>query len=806
MKANSALVDKLAVWGFEEGKLIFKDFSLGAILEIEQRDISTSTDEVLNSLHAATGDFLNGLPSSLRIQFVQVVTNDVDSVVNQHESLLVNEAPQLARDLLNDRAVRLRKEGLSGLIPNQKLFVILRRPFARKLPNRKRSFKFWQKNESPTEVAWSTSLLTPELKLFDVLVQNVKTGFESLGLRGRQLNEEETFQLLFDQWNPAYPLEPPKFDSEDFRDHLLLTDLVVSPRGFVLGGLHHRLLSLKIMPQQTFSAMSERMRELPFDSKLFLTIEVLDQAKEDFSLQTQRRISYAMHIGKKGVTDLESEAKLQDIESLLSKRVSGETKIFNAALNILLRAKEETQLDEQVEIVLQKFRELSGAEGMLESLAATSMFFGLSIPNAEAEERTRRMHTEVLADFIPLFGDWKGHEEPRVLLKNREGGIVKFDPFSPRLTNFNQIVSGGSGAGKSFLTNCLIAQLMKEDPRVFIIDIGGSYKKITENLGGQYVALGTDAALSLNPFDLSETTAEALDQKIKFMTSLVEIMTKESGSGGIGRLERSEIELAIKDVLENEGAPRLTQLKERLSSNSEPALARMGKILGPWVGSTPYGKFVDRESNLKLDKKIVCFDLKGMEAQPDLQAVCLFLITDLIWREVQRDRTSPKFVVFDECWSLLENEAGARFLGEVFRTFRKYRASAIAISQTMDDFANSKVASAILPNSSVKWLMKQTGGNLPSLEKIMRFNERELKLVESVTSKKGFYSEAFLVAGDDKQVVILESSPLEYWLATTDPMDLRAIAQVIVNEPELGASGFDLLKEMAKRYPNGAAP
>ena len=321
---------------------------------------------------------------------------------------------------------------------------------------------------------------------------------------------------------------------------MILNDLVISPKGFLLGEYHHRVLSLKIMPQQTFAAMSERMRDLPYDSRLFLSIETLDQAKEDFALQTQRRISYAMYSGKRGVTDLESAAKLQDIESVLAKRVAGETKIFSVALNVLLRHRDEAELDSQVEEVLQKFRELSGSEGMLESLAATGIFFDFCFPNARCKERTRRMNTEVLADFLPIYGDWKGHEEPRVLLKNRQGGLVGFDPFSSRLTNFNQIISGGSGAGKSFLTNCLIAQLMKEDPKVFIVDIGGSYKKVTENLGGQYIPIGTDSNLSLNPFDLTEKSIEGIDQKIKFMTSLVELMTKEDGAGGIGKLERSE--------------------------------------------------------------------------------------------------------------------------------------------------------------------------------------------------------------------------------------------------------------------------
>ena len=801
MILGNALAEKLEVWGFEEGKMIFKDLSLGAVLTVTQRDVSTSTDELLNSLHGATCDFLNGLPAGLSIQFMQVVDGGIGDIVSKHEAGLVPDAPGLAVKLLCERSLLLRESDWRGEIPYQKLYIVLRRRFQRPLKRESRGIKFWQKSETPVD--WPSSVLEPELKLFQGCVDSIKKGLEAIGLVSRVLNEDETFRLLFEQWNPGHSVDMPNFDHEDIRNHLLLNDLVITTKGFMLGQVHHRLLSLKIMPQQTFASMAERMRELPFDSRLFLTIEVLDQAKEDLALQTQRRITYAMYAGKRGVADLESAAKLTDIEAILARRVAGETKIFSVALNVLLRHREEETLERQVEAVLQKFRELSGSEGMLESLAAAGIFFDLSLPNARARERTRRMNTEVLADFLPIYGDWKGHEEPRVLLKNRQGGIVGFDPFSPTLTNFNQIVSGGSGAGKSFLTNLLIAQLMKEDPKVFIVDIGGSYRRVTENFGGQYIPIGADSSLSLNPFDLSEKTIEAIDQKIKFMTSLVELMTKEDGASGIGKLERSEIEHSIKEILAGEQQPQLTHLREKLLHNSEPGLQRMGKILGPWVGDAPFGKFVDRPSNLRLDKKIVCFDLKGMEAQPDLQAVALFLITDLVWREVQRDRTSPKFVVFDECWSLLENDAGARFLGEVFRTFRKYRASAIAISQTMDDFAHSRVASAILPNASVKWLLKQTGGNLPSLQKILRFNEREIKLVESVTSRKGYFSEAFLVAGDDKQVVLAESTPLEYWLATTDPSDIRALEHLRMEKP--GLTHLELLFLMAERYPHGAS-
>ncbi|HEY8270212.1 MAG TPA: ATP-binding protein [Pseudobdellovibrionaceae bacterium] len=794
------LAEKLEVWGFEEGLLIYKDLSLGVVLKLSPKDISCVTDDLLNTLHGAIGNFLNGLPAKLNLQFVQEISKGASRILEAHQKGLKPEALEIVGNMLTERTQRLAAFDKAGAIPAQNIYLVIRKSFDRR-GQRKKRFRFWEKKDE--EQDWSREILTPELKSMNQIVETVQKGLEALGVQSLKLPEAETFDLLFEQWNPGHPLPGLNFNREDIRDELILNDVVVSIKGFSIAQHYHRVLSVKIMPEQTFSAMAEKLKELPFGSKLFLTIETLDQDKEDLALQTQRRVAYAMYSGKKGVSDLESKAKLEDIETLLQKRVSGEEKIFSAALNVVLRSTSESELEEQVQNVLEKIRALSGAEGMVESLAAASIFFDLALPNARAKERSRKMNTSVLADFLPLYGDWRGHAEARVLLRNRSGGVLGFNPFSPTHGNFNQIVSGGSGAGKSFANVLMVSHLMKEDPKVFIIDIGASYKRLSENLDGQYIGIGTDSSLSLNPFDLSDQSSEALDQKIKFMASLVELMTKEDDSTGIGKLERSEIEQTIKEIYREEKDPKLSHLRERLLKNNEPLLQRMGKILGTWCGDSPYGKFVDQKTNLSLKKNIVCFDLKGLESQPDLQAVCLFIIMDLIWREVQKDQTNMKIVIFDECWSLLENEAGSRFLGEVYRTFRKYRASAIAISQTMDDFANSKVASAILPNSSVKWILKQTGGNIPSLQKILRLNERETKLIESLTSKKGYFSEAFLISGDDRQIVKIESTPLEYWLATTDPLDLKAIEEMKQEHPEL--TGTHLLKNLSERFPRGAS-
>ena len=342
---------------------------------------------------------------------------------------------------------------------------------------------------------------------------------------------------------------------------------------------------------------------------------------------------------------------------------------------------------------------------------------------------------------------------------------------------------------------------MKEKPRIFIIDIGSSYRRLCESLGGQYIALGVGGDDALNPFDRIPGDPAGDGQKVKFLLGLVELMTKEEGDPRLPKLERALLEEEIQRVMTDEPAPRLSHLRDALLAHPDPAFTRYGRVLSPWCGDTPYGRFVDRPTTIKLERQVICFDLKGMESYPDLQAACLLLITDYVWREVQRDRGTKKVCVFDEVWKLLENEAGASFLGEVYRTFRKYYASAVAISQNIDDFAKSRIAGAIMPNSSVKWILRQKGADLERLQTVLHLNDNEMELIGSLRQERGIYSEAFFMAQDDHAVVAVEATPLEYWIATTDPRELAAIDAAVAAAPE--APRLGILKDLARAHPRG---
>lgn len=795
---NHALADYLQIWGFEQDYIIFGDGSLGFALDCVPVDVSSWSDERINTYSDKIAQFLNSLPANLDIQFVQDIVPGNHKVITQHQKLAEKSNNETAKSLSMERVVRLTQSDSLGDIPTHQLKVIVRKPLSQGLIGKTSIFS---KEKHFQEI--SESKLAREIEFISRIKENITQGLSQLEIISQQLSSDELANLLYQQWNPSRRIPFRSYDPEEVRNTLLYSDIGINLSGFVIGTTHFRVLSLKILPDQTFASMAAKLRELPFKSRLLVTVHVPDQTKEIEGLQTQRRIAYSMAVGKRtGVSDLESTAKFQDLEGLLEQMIAQGQKVFHVSVTVLLQHELESELENQVDLTLAKFRELGGAEALTETLAAFDIFSQVALPNARSKERSKRIKTSNLCDLVPLYGPWPGHETPSILLKSRMGSLLSFNPFDSSLSNANQLVSGGSGSGKSFMTNLLLLQMLKENPKVFFIDIGGSYRKLTENLSGQYVELGVNDYLSVNPFDLAPGETKPSSHKIKFIVGLVELMTKEDGDARIPKLARAEIEEAVQRVYQISKSPRLSDLRELLLKHPDKEIQTFGKILAPWCGNTPYGKFLDQSTTIEFQRDIVAFDLKGLESYPDLQGVCLYIITDLVWREVQRDRSKMKFIVFDECWKLLKDEAGLVFIEEVFRTVRKYFCSATAISQDLNDFLSSSISSALLPNCSVKWILMQNQSDFTKMKEALGLNDNEVELIQSLHQEKGQFSEAFLLAGPERRTIaVIEPTPLELWIATTDPRDLSAIEDLKKKEPNL--SQIEILKMLSEQYPRG---
>jgi len=798
MPNSKALSDYIEIWGIENDTVLFSDGSLGFALELSTVDPSCWSDDKCNEFSGQLRQFLNGLPSELWVQFVQDMKSGNSAQLTKHHNAEDTDRCSISDSLAQDRISRFNTLDSQGQIPKFSLLLIVRKKCNKSLISKIRLF------QKPTEFAEisETSLLN-EIGILQQIKHDIQLSLSAIDIESRLVKSEALVNLIYQQWNPSRNVSLEYFDPEDIRENLSFTDVGISMCGFSLGDYQYRVISLKNLPDNTYSTMATKLGDLPFDSRLCVNIFSPDQQKEIEKLKLQRRVAYSMVSGQRGVKDVESQAKYNDLEALLEELVSQGEKVFHMGVQVLLRAKSESELSFQVNQTLLTLRELAGSEGMEETLAAFDIFASMAIPNARVSERSKRVKSSNLCDFLPVFGPWGGHPVPRILLRSRLGSLVGVDPFSPTLTNSNQIVSGGSGSGKSFMTNLLLMQMLKDDPRVFILDIGGSYKKICEVFDGQYIQLGVESDLSINPFDLPSESSSPSNSKIKFLLGLIELMTKEHDAQKLGKLEQAEAESAIEELYESKEPHTLSTLRSILASHNDPEMRRISRILQIWCGNSPYGKLLDQPTTLKLERSIVCFDLKGMESYPDLQAALLFVITDFVWREVQQDRNRIKFLVLDECWKLLENETASLFIAETFRTFRKYMASAIAISQNIDDFAKSKVSTAILPNSSIKWILKQKGADKDRLKDVLSLNHNELALISSLRQERGKFSEALLLAEDNRSLVSVEATPLEYWIATSDARDLAKIDEIKAQDP--GLQLIDILRHLSTQFPLGIA-
>lgn len=823
---DASLAEELPYWDFVDGPLahaILFDGSLVGGLKVSLIDIECFDESKTNHLTLGLRSALNSVSEGTSLQFVLGVRSDYSDTLRAHTNGKAPGIHPLVESIANFREKKLMSALSDGELYRPELFVYVRVPAVQT-----KSVSIFKKKELFSEKSAEAYEETVE-----ALGQNIETiisSFGSLGLYCRELNREELIQNIYTFLNPKRSAVEPTplvktFDELDLekdildevdwlatqspREQLVFGDLVLRFEQFTLDGFYHRVVTLKTLPEVTYAGMISEFLRLPFHYDLILSLDVPPQADEMAKLQQKRKMAHSMAVtsGNKA-SDLESETKLSSTEELIRELLNTGQRIYATQLSVILKAPANLEgakvLNRNVREVLARFRSLQGAEGLEESVGAWKVLKG-NLPAAPLSlERARKMKTNNLADFLPVYGPREGDLDPVVLFRNRLNGLVSFNAFDPGLPNYNSLVTGSSGAGKSFLNNCILLQELARGLRVFIIDIGGSYKKLTEALGGQYLEINLSDQYRINPFDLANPFEEPSNQKIKSLLACIESMVSEDDKAKLPKLDRALLERAIIELYKSRRAegevPTLSDLARCLSTFEEESMRAIAKMLYLWTGERPYGRLLDGQGSLRTDASICTFDLKGLSSYPDLQSVMILILTDFILTQIENDRTCKKRIILDEAWELLKSNAAASFMEYCARTLRKTGSGITFITQGVEEIVASPIGSAILNNTATKFIMLQRGDS-EVLRETLKLNNQELNLIHSLGQKKGEYSEGFMIEGDHRQVVRIYPSPFEYWLSTSDAQDNAYLV-------ELKKSGLDLVQaiEMAARhYPNGVA-
>ncbi len=382
------------------------------------------------------------------------------------------------------------------------------------------------------------------------------------------------------------------------------------------------------------------------------------------------------------------------------------------------------------------------------------------------------------ACMAPIFGPPSGNprsghlqRDALAILETQWKTPYYYDLFHNEVGH--TLILGATGAGKSFTLNFLLVQALQYDPRVLILDLGGSYRWLTRFLGGGYLELSPDddgdagsGGFRLRPFALP-----AGERTFHFLTGWI-IRLLRIGGWNVSGEDPSEIRSRIEDLYSFRPDRRtLGVLVKSLPK-------KMWSAMGRWYGDGAWGKYFDNpagEADIELsDWQVI--DLAGAAEHEDLCEAALFYLLERLRLALENpDETARvKLMVVDEAWRYLRDPAVLNYLAEAAKTWRKKNAALIMATQSAVDVTGTAGTDALLESMPTKLFLANP--ELPDkAADIFRLNQSEVDTIRSLMPKRELYMRRPEAAGRLR----LEVDPESYWLYTSSPRDAKERAEAV---------------------------
>ena len=348
-------------------------------------------------------------------------------------------------------------------------------------------------------------------------------------------------------------------------------------------------------------------------------------------------------------------------------------------------------------------------------------------------------------------------------------------PYVYDLTVNNQVFLAGHGGmfvHNSYFVKLEILRSFMFDTDTIVIDPENEYEMIAKSVGGNYIAFSTTSAHKINPFQIAnpkDSTEDEMGYKYLFLNSLLKIML-----GAMSPIEDATLNRALVLTYRQKGisedpathileAPRMEDLYRSLIGMEEESAKNLAARLERYVIGALKGIF-DQQSNIDLDSKITVFTLR--ELADEIRPIVMFIILDYVWTKVRKD-LRRRLLVVDEAWYLMRFEDSAKILQGFVKRARKYYLGVTVISQNADDFLSSAYGKAIVTNSALQMLFKQSPAAIDQVAQVFYLSQGERHMLLSSTVGEGLF-----FAGQNHVAIRVISSPDEHALATSKPSEV----------------------------------
>lgn len=562
----------------------------------------------------------------------------------------------------------------------------------------------------------------------------------------------------------------------ELQDVIAPSALKVTPRALNLGDKIVRTFFVISYPRFLSESWFSPVINLDkiFDVSIFIhpidTASVLRQFQKKVA-EVQSQIHLREEKGL--VRDPMLDTAYQDLEGLRDQLQQAQEKIFDVGLYISIYGDSDQELD-KIESEIKSMLEASLVY-LKPALFQQEQGFKSVLPISDDQLAVHsKLNSSPLSSVFPFISfDLTSDKGILYGINRHNSSLILFDRFS--LENYNSVTFAKAGSGKSYSTKLEILRTLMFDTDVIVLDPEREYEYMAEATGGRYFNISLTSEHHINPFDLpqampDESSADVLRSNIVNLVGLFRIML-----GGLTPEEDSIIDRAItetyalKDITPESN---FAAVEPPLMSDFELVLAGMegGESLvqrltkytqGTWSG------FINRPTNIDINKKFVVFSLRDME--DELKPVAMYIVMHFIWNAIRKE-LKKRLLVIDEAWWMMKSEDTASFLLGLAKRGRKYFLGLSTITQDVEDFLRSPYGMPIITNSSIQVLLKQSPSSIDVVQKTFNLTDEEKYLLLESDVGEGIF-----FAGLKHVAIKIIASYTEDQIITSNPSQILAI-------------------------------
>ena len=307
---------------------------------------------------------------------------------------------------------------------------------------------------------------------------------------------------------------------------------------------------------------------------------------------------------------------------------------------------------------------------------------------------------------------------------------------------------------------------------VIVLDPENEYRALVDTVGGTYLNISLNSDERINPFDLprglKDTEAhpgDLLRGAIVNMIGLLRLM--------LGEITPNEEAIIEKALITTYSLKGITMEDDSVEGKEIPLLKDLHSVLETMDGASGlvnrlekyvFGVFsgvFSHPTNVNLKDGLVVFSVRDLD--DILRPIAMYILLNYVWN-VARSSEKKRFLVVDEAWNIMQYEDSAKFLFGLVKRARKYGLGVTTITQDVEDFMTSSYGRAIVTNSSIQLLLKQSPASIDVLQDIFKLTDQEKYILLNAAVGTGL----FFAGGEHVGIEIL-ASYFEEKIITTKP-------------------------------------